>query len=181
MQDERGDMLTANSVPVEIRKALPQQELEDRVRYARELIRSAATAADPVERESWGRIAKAMLAARPRDDVDREVAKKAFAAVKAKDPRQSAAIWAQIRKLQADNPPAPQYAGKPAAAAPARVAKGKCGGKPKDSGQVLVYDAHGQPYGTVDPADVNRVTPITPAGADAVAKAARGPKGRARR
>ena len=100
---------TAQLVPEQVRKGLDQEEFLDRIVHAEDLSRRAGSATDPVLRRGYATVAKAVLAARPRADVEREVA--ALHARAAGMPAASSSAEALRRKaesLLAEHPPAPR-------------------------------------------------------------------------
>jgi hypothetical protein len=140
---------TPDEIPVSILKSLPQDELLDRLAHADDLAARAARTRDPVLAEGYGLVAKAVLAAQPRDAVVKEIARRYLQARRTRDPRQAAALRESACKLMEHNPPAPKRA---------EVAKARARTVRK-SGRVKVYTADGDLIGDIDQSDLQTALP----------------------
>lgn len=142
---------TAALIPADVIKAIPQDELLDRLVYAEDLARRAANAQDATIRKGYSAIAKAVLAAPPRAQVAAEVAElHARAAGLGPYDHRAADLRRQAEHLIEQNPPAPRREDV------VPVAKARAG-RPAAT---VVYDAAGHVLGLCDQA---RIRPL-PAG-----------------
>jgi hypothetical protein len=137
----------AAEIPAPILKALPQDELLDRLAHAQDL---ATRTRDPQLAKGYVVLAKAMLAARPRDAVAKEIARCALQARRTRDPAQAATWRRAAAQLTERNPPAP---------ARAEVAKARAG-TARESGLHGVWTAKGALVGVIDQSDLQPV--LTP-------------------
>jgi hypothetical protein len=161
--------LIAGRVPAETLAAISDEELADRLHQARSLVRKSQAAASLADRKRLTEQARAILAARPRDEVERVVVGKMAKAAVMADPGEAARLRAQARELLQHEPPAVRRRRSTGVA----VAKAD----PGSGGLVAIYNGEGVLIG-VCPAD--SITPVSDTAA--VAKAVRrGPARPARR
>lgn len=163
--------LVADLVPVDIRKAIGQDELLDRIVHAEELSARSRAASDVTLRKGYASLARAVLRAQPRALTERRSAELVAKAAGLGGTRQADALRRQAQELLELHPPAPRRAD---AVAVAKAAKPE---------QVAIYDQAGNLVGLVDEAEIIRVR--NPAGPDddasvAKARAARRPRIRGR-
>jgi hypothetical protein len=141
-------------IPASVLKALPQDELLDRLSHAADL---ATRARDPQLVQAYDLIAKAMLKAQPRDAVAKEIARRYLRAARTPDPVRAEALRRGAIRLIEQNPPAPTRAD---VAKSRQIAKAKA----KASAElVAVYNDKGDLVGTVDPADITPLAEPKPA------------------
>jgi hypothetical protein len=144
IRDEYG--LAADLVPTAILKSIPQEELFDRLAYCRELTRKSQTAIDPVARRGYAHLARAMISARPRAEIQREHTERiAKAAGLPPGSRQAQAIKGEALDFLDANPVAPRRRDH------VNVAKAAEKAGPD---QVVIYDAGGKVVGLCDPAEI---------------------------
>jgi hypothetical protein len=141
--------LAARLIPADVLASLPQAELHDRVQHAEALARRAQAATDPVLRRGYAAVAKAVLAARPRAEVEREAAQLRVRAAAMPHSQRAAELRARAERLIEDNPPAPRRAETAAVA----IAKAKAG----DARMVAVFNQAGELIGVCDPAEIQPV------------------------
>jgi hypothetical protein len=161
---------TADLIPHDILKSIDDAELRDRLVHVTELVRKSKTDRDPDLRKGYGRLARAVLEARPRAVVGREASQLIAKAAGCPNMRQADALRRQAEELLAEQPPAPRREDHPAV----EVAKATAG-----SGTVVIcYDSAGRPVGVCDPA---KITPVTEAQVAKMRNAERAPSSRHRR
>lgn len=147
--------------------AISNDELLDRLHQARSLVQKSQAATRPGDRRQLGEQARAILAARPREQVERLVTDKIAKAAIVPDAHAAEALREQARELLRREPPAVRRSGSKRAP----VAKAD----PGPSGLIAVFDEAGNPIYVIDP-DSPDVIPLSnpdPAafGDEAVAKA----------
>lgn len=141
--------LEVSLIPEHVLKSIDQAELFDRLAYSGELTAKAKASPDAVLRRGYGRLARAVLQARPRAEVARESAALIAKAAGAPLDHQSAALRRKAELLLEEHPPAPRRD----EAVP--VAKAMAA----SPGRRLVYDASGCVLGLVDPAKLRSLPP----------------------
>ena len=149
---------------------MTQEDLLDRLAHVEDL---ATRSADPQLTEAYGLVAKAVLAAPPREITEREVARLHVQALRTKDPRRAAALRQSANDLAVKCPSAPRRADvvkarsaargsqsvqeavtsmiakAEAAVAPVSIAKAKA--KEDAALKVPMYNQAGELIGIVDP------------------------------
>jgi hypothetical protein len=184
---QQGDgRFIANMVPPDVIAKISQAELEARVAYAQQLTGQAAQAADRVIAKGYSDVAKAVLNARPQDEVRRQhdllMAKSE--AMPPGEPREQ--VRRQARQLMDENPAPPEEQARntsPGGAGGATHLGGKPGTPPgrqvmkagADQDLMAVYDSQGRLIGVVPQ---KAFQPVVQAAAEAVMKA--DPTGKAR-
>jgi hypothetical protein len=103
-----GHRLEASLIPPNVLKSIDQSELFDRLAYARELTAKARTSRDPVLGRGYGKLARAVLQARPRAEVARQSADLIAKASARPLGAQAAALRRQAEQLLEEHPAAPR-------------------------------------------------------------------------
>lgn len=132
-------------MPSDLVSKLDQDEVADRVHYAKQLITKAASTTDPTLKQSWSKLAGAVLRTPlPRDQVEKQVQDLRIKARMSWSKPAAEQLHDQADRFLADNPIAPRR----------QQAMRKALKKAADSGMVAAYDKDGNLVGVVDPAKV---------------------------
>lgn len=134
----------------ELLQTLDQDEVADRVYYAKQLMTKAAATTDPTLKQSWNKLAGAVLQApKPREQIEKQVEDLRTKARLSWNAVAAAGLRDEADRVLAANPIAPRR----------QQALRKALRKAADSGQIAVYDANGNLVGTCDPEKVTRLIP----------------------
>lgn len=129
-------------MPSDLVSKLDQDEVADRVHYAKQLITKAAATTDPTLRQSWNKLAGAVLRTPlPREQVEKQVQDLRIKARMSWSKPAAEQLQDQADRFLADNPIAPRR----------QQAVRRQLAKAADAGQMACYDRDGNLIGTVDP------------------------------
>jgi hypothetical protein len=140
---------TPDEIPASVLKSIPQAELLCRLADANELGARAARTRDPVLAEAYTLRARAVLAARPRDEVAKEIARRYQQAGRTQDPAKAEALRSSAMRLIEENPPA-------------RTREEVAKAKKADPEWHAVFDGDGTLIGVCDAADIQPLTDLKP-------------------
>lgn len=132
-------------MPETLVKSLDQDEVSDRVHYARELMTKAAAATDPTLKQSWSKLAGAVLRApKRRTEIEKQVEDLRIKAKLSWSPVSAAQLRDEADRVLAANPTAPRR----------QEGLRKALRKAAVEGMTAVYDADGNLVGVCDPAKI---------------------------